>query len=375
MTLIKMCSKAEEQSMKIISEKGSTSNKENDADDIWEDSLEDDYLVAAADFFEERAKLPQDPLHTIRGGMLWVTDFVGQAWCEQQMFYKLRPPLDEMGDVIIEDLANKPSVKAGTDMHAERELEIQTPVQVDVTCREDKYAIKLLNMIIAANSLMQGHSRREIPIFGMPSNHGVFIVGIIDEIRCDPNTQELDLVEFKTRESNSTPGNAQKKTHEMQLCIYNQMWDELVTGKFYDKEAYAHHLRLDLTAELGAGVLNEIRSATIDAFHVKNLDQLLDVCFSHMRHLTCINQIYIEYTFQRDKSLIGIEEVLFNEKVFNQKMAHAISYWKGERTIDGVDIEDAWKCKKCDFGEVCVWRKKKAEECAEKNNNKRLRVQ
>lgn len=39
-----------------------------------------------------------------------------------------------------------------------------------------------------------------------------------------------------------------------------------------------------------------------------------------------------------------------------------MSWWKGERNTKGVDIEEAYKCRICEFAEGCKWREEKVEE-------------
>jgi exonuclease V len=43
-----------------------------------------------------------------------------------------------------------------------------------------------------------------------------------------------------------------------------------------------------------------------------------------------------------------------------------ISWWRGERDTKGVDIEDASKCRICEFAEGCSWREEKLEEAKKK---------
>ncbi len=62
--------------------------------------------------------------------------------------------------------------------------------------------------------------RRELPIFGAPFNFDIFIVGVIDEIRVDPETFDFDLVEFKTRSASRTlPSKAQQDVHKLQVAV------------------------------------------------------------------------------------------------------------------------------------------------------------
>ena len=86
-----------------------------------------------------------------------------------------------------------------------------------------------------------------------------------------------------------------------------------------------------------------------------------------MKSVPFISQILIEYCYQPDKSTIAIQSVQYDENWLREQLEHCFSYWKGKRSVYGVDIEEAWKCFKCDFEEICEWRKRKSEECAFKN--------
>ena len=75
----------------------------------------------------------------------------------------------------------------------------------------------------------------------------------------------------------------------------------------------------------------------------------------------------IEYCYQPDKSTIAVDSVEYDESWLLQKLKHSFNYWNGQRSVAGVDIEEAWKCSKCDFEEICQWRKNKADEYALRN--------
>ena len=44
----------------------------------------------------------------------------------------------------------------------------------------------------------------------------------------------------------------------------------------------------------------------------------------------------------------------------------AMEWWKGERKAEGVAIEEAYKCRSCDFAEKCEWRLEKEKELRKK---------
>ena len=43
-----------------------------------------------------------------------------------------------------------------------------------------------------------------------------------------------------------------------------------------------------------------------------------------------------------------------------------MQWWRGDRPAQGVEIEEAFKCRSCDFADDCEWRLKKVDEAKEK---------
>nr|XP_006821109.1 PREDICTED: exonuclease V-like [Saccoglossus kowalevskii] len=297
------------------------------------------------------------PLWKFRRGRLCVTDITSQSWCEQQLLYTYTLPT-----IPVE---NKAMVK-GSSLHLARELEVHDIVPVKVTSREDSWAIKLLNIMDAINGLSFDRlCIREMPIFGDPFEMGVFMVGIIDELKYN-ESGELQLLEFKSRSSSKTlPGKAQKLNHALQVMLYKQMFDELVSGKL-SREMILGHVNLDEGKVLGSAVLDHMQKTGI---HFDKFGELLDAAllqfqFSSLPH---VDSLEIEYCFQGDCLSFATDKVQFDSDWLRKKLDHSFLFWRGVREAEGVDIEDAWKCQNCDFVDICEWRKKKQQECMEKN--------
>jgi exonuclease V len=145
--------------------------------------------------------------------------------------------------------------------------------------------------------------------------------------------------------------------------LYKKLFDDLVLGTVR-KELIARHMRLDFSVKFSSEIQKEVNGHGLEC---EDLDELLQVLFDTMQCMTCIGGILIEYCYQEDKSTIAIEQVIYDQVWFKSIFQNFSDYWKGKREVCGVDIEEAWKCQRCDFAEVCDWRKKKAEECASRN--------
>ncbi|KAK9367258.1 exonuclease V [Lipomyces kononenkoae] len=110
---------------------------------------------------------------------LYVTDVVGPSWCELQYFYKY----------YFKDFKPTATMSKGTHIHKKLEDQymLEIPIATEEMTREDKQAVKLLNMLLMLQSLTQGVRKqeenvivREFPVFGFLED--VFVTGIIDEV-------------------------------------------------------------------------------------------------------------------------------------------------------------------------------------------------
>lgn len=133
-----------------------------------------------------------------RKNVLSVSDLVGPAWCEVQFDYGLRQrrsfKLESRPTTFVSahgreikvnpDVARKNDkvLKAGQSVHKVLEREVKpAEVEIYITTEEERWALRLVNMLAAVGSLMTVGFAREIPVFGIVNNQ--IIVGIIDELR------------------------------------------------------------------------------------------------------------------------------------------------------------------------------------------------
>ncbi|KAL5017219.1 hypothetical protein ScPMuIL_006808 [Solemya velum] len=298
------------------------------------------------------------PLEKFRHGYLWVSDFGQQMWCEQKVFYTFTLPT-----VVEEDV----KMMKGTGLHLARELAAHETVPVNITSSEDIWAVKILNLLATIQNFLNGGLlAREIPVFGAPFSEDVFMVGIIDELRFDPESYTIDLSELKTRTTKSNPSKCQQKQHEVQAMLYKKLFDDLVKG-VTSKELVARHLKLDLGRPLGESIRQHVDKHGLSAV---SLDGLMDHIFGMIQGLTCISQLFVEYVFQDTHETLSHNEIQYCESDLEGQFKHYLQFWRSQRLAEGVEIEEAWKCQKCEFASVCDWRKRKGEEYAMKNMEK-----
>ncbi|KAK0456175.1 exonuclease V [Armillaria borealis] len=129
---------------------------------------------------------------------LSVSDLVGPAWCEQQFEYGLsqmrgkplrhRPAsfVSRNGKEISvkKDVAavNDKVQKRGTFVHKQLEQELKPEeVFVPVTTDEERWGLRLVNMLLSIQFLLAQEPAREMPVFGFVQGH--IVTGIIDELK------------------------------------------------------------------------------------------------------------------------------------------------------------------------------------------------
>ncbi|KAI0964135.1 hypothetical protein AcW1_001025 [Taiwanofungus camphoratus] len=139
--------------------------------------------------------------------LLSVSDLVGPAWCEVQFDYglrqkrSLRPDKRPASFVTAEGKSinvdkrvaedNHRIITRGKSVHKALEREIHPEeVKVDVTSEEERWGLRLVNMLASLTTLTEIGTCREMPVFGII--HDQIIVGVIDELVRKPRKPSKD---------------------------------------------------------------------------------------------------------------------------------------------------------------------------------------
>ncbi|KAI5789706.1 exonuclease V [Peziza echinospora] len=83
------------------------------------------------------------------------------------------------------------------------------------------------------------------------------------------------------------------------------------------------------------------------------------------------DSLFVSYRSQVDSRLFATLEVSFAENVLEEHLVDVLHWWKGERATVGVPIEEAWKCRSCEFADNCEWRLGKIEQLKSGKNKER----
>ncbi|CAM5164951.1 unnamed protein product [Eretmochelys imbricata] len=296
-----------------------------------------------------KRKRAQTPLEKYDLNYLCVTDLSTQSWCEQQMVYGRELPQQQAPETVV-------LLNTGKSIHLARELEVHDVVKVHTTSKEDSWAIKILNLLSVIPVLQAGGCVRELPVFGIIED--VFLMGIIDEL-CYSAKGELELRELKTRGRPFMPSGAQKKRDYFQVCLYKYIFDAMVQGQL-KPDVITSHIHLRPEQPLGLHIREHAQKV---GFTVTCFGDLLELMYLNMTlsDIPSIDCLKIEYSHQESNTLLGTEVVQFEEEKVRERAQYYLAYWKGRREVQGVEIEEAWKCQSCSYSEICDWRRKRAE--------------
>ena len=218
--------------------------------------------------------------------------------------------------------------------------------------------------------------------------------GVLKSLRSmRKKTDKIYLTEVKTRGVNSVPKGASFRPILMQLMLYHLMLSDLATDKI-DVNVLFNRYELNQTATFSnsfiaqVGSLNETfydaptepsqSQELSDSISSQDPMQLL-LGHNSLRSLWGLmiqefqrtmpagidsigNVLKAEYRNQTDGSIQGIKTFLYDRSVIQNYINDEMRWWKGEREAQGVSIEEAYKCRSCEFAEECDWRKAKIEE-------------
>ncbi|EIW59588.1 uncharacterized protein TRAVEDRAFT_71603 [Trametes versicolor FP-101664 SS1] len=185
------------------------------------------------------------------GGILSVTDLVGPSWCEVQFDYGLRQKrykkledrptsfVTAEGKTIsvVQNVAaqNDRTVSRGKSVHKVLEREVQPDVvAVQVTTPEERWGLRLVNMLSSLHTLMTHGYCREMPVFGVVQDQ--VVTGIIDEIARKPmplTTQETHNQGVGTSSPNKRGPPSTPSKHATKRSKHDAVQDQAQITNFF----------------------------------------------------------------------------------------------------------------------------------------------
>jgi exonuclease V len=390
-------------------------------------------------------------------------------------------------------------MKQGTRIHKALEDEVHTTVPVDIITREDKWGLRIWNVIQGLRTLRDTGRTRELEIWAIIG--GEIVNGIVDKLSYDcpdpkleaqideryanlqkakdalpeyqttirdyllssasggtpitseagdpetktenqqrmlpppvPGKQKEPLVyitDVKTRSVKTLPAGASIRPTVMQLHLYHHMVENLTHDNF-PLQVLADRYKLDtnspfsdsfivqvgslnqeffdtVTEQVGASedrvTASQIASSqdstdlllrynnlsSLWSFMIQQFQRtfLLDPKFSvpgtpsstpQSIHDTLTSSTRLSpiltatYLSSKTSELLGSKSILFDASLLKDYLEDNLSWWKGERSARGVELQEAWKCRSCDFRDDCSWiHERDAAALAEAKARKKMR--
>lgn len=132
-----------------------------------------------------------------------MTDLVSPAWCELQYYYNLT----KYGRV-----RRTAAMKQGSSVHKVLEEQVHQVVPVDVETKEDRFALRIWNVIQGLRTLRRTGMTREMEVWGI--FEGEVINGVIDQITttCPDEEAEAQMLgEAEEREAGTAANKGRKR--------------------------------------------------------------------------------------------------------------------------------------------------------------------
>ncbi len=232
-------------------------------------------------------------------------------------------------------------------------------------------------------------------------------IGVLNKLRSSlpERTSKIYITDVKTRGTNSIPKASAFRPTLMQLMLYHRILSDLATNKvnadlIFDR----YELKADVSFSDGfiaqVGSLNQDDFLVLDnPLHTQEDSSLpssqdsMTVLLAHnsLRKLWTLmiqefartfsagsksvgNVLKAEYRTPTDGAILGNKAFLYDDRAMQEYLDSELRWWKGERAAEGVSVEEAYKCRTCDFFDECSWRRNKIEEATLKMRERKSSV-
>jgi exonuclease V len=317
-------------------------------------------------------------------------------------------------------------MRNGSKIHQKLEDEVHTTVPVQVHTKEDRFALRMWNAISGVRCLRETGLTRELEVWGVLE--GQVVNGIVDELSYTcPNPvfeeqleralaerdggvvplppgqttiaeafakstpqaadnpwsgslapdRQVYIADVKTRSVPSVPADASLRPTWMQLMLYRKLLESLSLNTVDAETVFARYDLRPLES-FTPSFVHEIGGIGSDneAANYPNLLSLWALLVTEMQVTfpsTSLSPILrAEFRYARTGDVIGSELTVYETEVIDKYVSEEMAFWKGIREAKGVEMEEAFKCRICEFAENCTWRKTKVEEATEKSRLRRL---
>ena len=317
-------------------------------------------------------------------------------------------------------------MRTGSKIHQKLEDEVHTTVPVQVQTKEDRFGLRMWNTISGLRCLRETGLTRELEVWGVIE--GQVVNGVIDEVsyECpDPDFEaqverakaqksggtvplpkdqpsiaqafarasgvdsngdawiggpgpdrQIYIADVKTRGVRSKPTGASLRPTWMQLMLYRKLLESLSLNVVDAETIFARYdlKPLEPFTEVFLQEIGDIGPEN-EAADFPNLLSLWSLLVTEMQLTvppsSLSSVLRAEFRYSKTGDVIGNELTVYDSDVIEKYIGDEMAWWKGTREAKGVEIEEAFKCRICDFADSCTWRQKKVDEAVEKSRLRR----
>jgi len=218
-------------------------------------------------------------------------------------------------------------------------------------------------------------------------------------------SEKVYLCDVKTRSFRNLPSGPAFRPTKMQLMLYHNLLSALVTNKV-EFSVLASRYSLEQDKVLSDSFIAQVGSLNDEIFYdaqsgpdpsqESHLTSSQDSMTTLLEHNTLsklwslmVKEFQItlpegahslgkvlkaEYRSRDSGEIVGSRTFAMDEKGLKTYVSHEMDWWRGKREAQGVVVEEAFKCRTCEFADNCEWRLKKVEEAKEKVRMTRKRT-
>ncbi|RYP57618.1 hypothetical protein DL769_009381 [Monosporascus sp. CRB-8-3] len=105
-----------------------------------------------------------------------------------------------------------------------------------------------------------------------------------------------------------------------------------------------------------------------DLLRYRSIEQLIPLLQSELEETfpqgadTISELLAVQYRRRDDGCIIGNNSFPNAPEALDDYLRWNLNWWRGGREAEGVSIEETYKCRSCEFAEMCQWRKDREEE-------------
>ncbi|RDW91908.1 putative exonuclease V [Coleophoma crateriformis] len=198
-------------------------------------------------------------------------------------------------------------------------------------------------------------------------------------------SKKIYLCDVKTRGARTLPSEAAFRPTKMQLMLYHHLFLALATGTVdfsiiiarYGLEADAA-LSDSFIAQVGSlneGAMFGVMTGSDDGTNYVSSQDSMDILLAH----NSLNELWslmisefrktlphgaaslgkvlkAEYRSRDTGGIMGCKTFAMDGNVLGAYIEREMRWWNGQREPEGVAVEEAYKCRTCEFAENCEWR-------------------